>query len=127
LSLLSNTLGEEFAFQQDNNLKHKATYTLELLTKTTLNVPEWPSYSFDLNQLEYLWQDRLLAVTGGVCVRVYVCVCVAMCVCVTVCVWLPMFVSECSSMQYAVVAVDQITERLAMASSHSLSSPGPGK
>jgi hypothetical protein len=29
------------AFLQDNNLKHK--YTLELLTKTTLNVPEWPT------------------------------------------------------------------------------------
>ena len=33
------TLGDQFTFQQDNNLKHKAKYTLELLTKTTLNVP----------------------------------------------------------------------------------------
>jgi hypothetical protein len=36
-------LGDKFPFQQDNNLKHKAKYTLKLLTKMTLNVPEWPS------------------------------------------------------------------------------------
>jgi hypothetical protein len=30
-------------FEQDNNLKHKAKSTL--LTKTILNVPEWPSYN----------------------------------------------------------------------------------
>jgi hypothetical protein len=30
---------DKFTFQQDNNLKHKPKYTLELLTKTTLNVP----------------------------------------------------------------------------------------
>jgi hypothetical protein len=52
-------LGDKFTFQQDNNLKHKAKYTLELLTKTTLNVP---SYSFDLNRLENLWQDLKIAV-----------------------------------------------------------------
>ena len=39
------TLGNKSTFQQDNNLKHKAKYTLELLTKMTLNVAEWPSYS----------------------------------------------------------------------------------
>jgi hypothetical protein len=50
------TLGDDFTFRQDNNLKQKAKYTLELLTKTTLNVPGWPSYSFDLNRLN-LWQD----------------------------------------------------------------------
>ena len=44
-------LGDKFTFQQDNNLKHKAKYTTELLTKGTLNVPEWPTYSFDLNRL----------------------------------------------------------------------------
>jgi hypothetical protein len=27
------TLGDKFTFQQDNNQKHKAKYTLELLTK----------------------------------------------------------------------------------------------
>jgi hypothetical protein len=30
-------VGNKFTFQQDNNLKHKAKSTLELLTKTTLN------------------------------------------------------------------------------------------
>ena len=54
-SVFHQTQGDEFTFQQDNNLKHKAKSTLELLTKKT--VPEWPSYSFDLNCLENLWQD----------------------------------------------------------------------
>uniref|UniRef100_A0AAZ3R042 Transposase n=1 Tax=Oncorhynchus tshawytscha TaxID=74940 RepID=A0AAZ3R042_ONCTS len=54
-SAFPQTLGDKFTFQKDNNPKHKAKYTLELLTKMTLNVPEWPSYSFDLNQLENLW------------------------------------------------------------------------
>jgi hypothetical protein len=47
------TLGDELTFQQDNTIKHKAKLTLELLTKKTVNVPEWPSCSFDLN-LKYL-------------------------------------------------------------------------
>ena len=46
------TIGDEITFLQDNNLKHKAKSTLELHTKKTVNVPEWPSYSFDLNLLE---------------------------------------------------------------------------
>ena len=46
----------EFTFQQDN-LKQKAKSTLELLTKKTVNVPERPSYSFDLNLFENLWQE----------------------------------------------------------------------
>uniref|UniRef100_A0AAZ3NY81 Tc1-like transposase DDE domain-containing protein n=1 Tax=Oncorhynchus tshawytscha TaxID=74940 RepID=A0AAZ3NY81_ONCTS len=50
-------LQEYFPFQQDNNLKHKAKSTLEFLTKKSVNVPMWPSYSFDLNLLENLWQD----------------------------------------------------------------------
>ena len=56
------TLGNKFTFQQDNNLKHKVKYTLEKLTKTALNVPEWPSYSFDINHLENVWQNWKLAV-----------------------------------------------------------------
>jgi hypothetical protein len=48
-SVFNQTLGDEFTFQQDNNVKHKAKSTLELVTKTTWNVPEWPSYSLDLN------------------------------------------------------------------------------
>jgi hypothetical protein len=42
-SAFQQTLGDQFNFQQDNNLKHKAKYTLEFLTKRTLNVVEWPS------------------------------------------------------------------------------------
>ena len=51
------SLGDEFTFQQDNNLKHKAKSTQELLSKKTVNDPEWQSYSFDLNLLENIWQD----------------------------------------------------------------------
>ena len=36
------SLGDEFTFQQDNNLKHKAKSTLDFLTKKTVNVQEWP-------------------------------------------------------------------------------------
>ena len=52
-SALHQTLGEEFTFQQDNNLKHKAKSTAEYFTKKTVNVPDWPSY----NLLENLWND----------------------------------------------------------------------
>ena len=47
-SAFQQRLGDKFTFQQDNNLKHMDKYTLQLLTKMTLNVPEWPSYSFNL-------------------------------------------------------------------------------
>ena len=60
LSAFHQTLADEFTFQQGSNLKHKAKSALELLTKKTVNVPEWPSYSFDLNLLENLWQDFIL-------------------------------------------------------------------
>ena len=53
-SCIHQTLEDEFIFQQDNNLKHKAKSTLELLTKQTVNVPEWLGNSFDLNLLENL-------------------------------------------------------------------------
>ena len=39
-SAFHQTLGDEFTFQQDNNLKHKAKCTLELLNTKTANVPE---------------------------------------------------------------------------------------
>ena len=40
-SAFHQRLGDEFTFQQDNNLKHKANSTLELLTKKTVKVPEF--------------------------------------------------------------------------------------
>ena len=46
-SAFHKTLADEFSFRHDNNLKHNAKLTLELLTKKTVNVPEWPSYSFN--------------------------------------------------------------------------------
>ena len=38
-SVFQQTLGDKFSFQQDNNIKHMAKYTLELelLSKTTLS------------------------------------------------------------------------------------------
>jgi hypothetical protein len=39
-SAFHQTLGDEFPFQQDNNLKHMAKSTLELLTKKPVNVAE---------------------------------------------------------------------------------------
>ena len=59
---IHETLGDEFTFQQDNNQNHKPKSTLELLTKKTENVPEWLSYSFDINLLENLWQDLKMVV-----------------------------------------------------------------
>ena len=59
---LHQSLGDEFTFQLDNNLKQKAESTQEMLTKKTVNVPEWPSYRFDLNLLENLWQDLKMVV-----------------------------------------------------------------
>ena len=61
-SAFQQTPVDKFNFQQGINLKHKAKYTMELLTNTTLNVPEWPSYNFVLNRLENLWQDLKMAV-----------------------------------------------------------------
>ena len=61
-SAFQQTLGAKFTFQQENNPQQKATSTLEFLTKKTVNVPEGPSYSFDLNQLENLRQDLKIAV-----------------------------------------------------------------
>ena len=38
-SAFQQSLGEEFTFNQDNNLKHKAKSTLELLSKTVNVLP----------------------------------------------------------------------------------------
>ena len=53
-SVFQKSLGYKCTFQHDSNLKCSANYTLELFTKTTFNVPEWPIYSFNLNRLENL-------------------------------------------------------------------------
>ena len=37
-SAFHQTMGDEFTFQQDNNLKHKDKSKLEFLTKKTVNV-----------------------------------------------------------------------------------------
>ena len=41
-SAFQQTLGDKLTFHQDNNLKHKAKYTLEFLTMTTLKVLRGP-------------------------------------------------------------------------------------
>ena len=55
------TLGDEFTFQQNNNLKHKAIFTLELLTKKTANVPEWTILKF---WLKSTWKSIARAENG---------------------------------------------------------------
>jgi hypothetical protein len=61
-SAFQKTLKDKFTVQQDNNPKHKIKYTLALLTMVSVNVPEWLSYSLNLNGLENLCQDLKMAV-----------------------------------------------------------------
>jgi hypothetical protein len=62
-NLLQSALHQplEFTFQQHKNLQHKAKSTLDLLTKKTVFVPKWPSYSFDFNLLEIVRHDLKIA------------------------------------------------------------------
>jgi hypothetical protein len=62
-SAFQQTLGNKFTFQQGNNLKHSQIYTgVAYQDDMECTVPGWPSYSFDLNRLENLWQDLKMAV-----------------------------------------------------------------
>ena len=46
-SAFHQIVGDDFTFQQDNNLIQTAKSTLELLTKKAVHVSEWLSYSFE--------------------------------------------------------------------------------
>jgi hypothetical protein len=52
-SAFHQTLGDALSFQQENPMPNLDWSCLP----RRLNVPEWPSYSFDLNLLKNLWQD----------------------------------------------------------------------